>query len=63
MAFKQPRVPQMREEGLTRTVRELILFLKDFCIEAWTHSIRQEQSILALRAEVEAIRLKLSERQ
>lgn len=41
MAFKQPRVPQMKEGGqLPGFIRELVLFLKDFCMECWTESRR-----------------------
>jgi len=35
--FKQPRVPEYREnDGASRYLRALTLFLKDFCQEAWT---------------------------
>ena len=37
MAFKQPRVPEYREsEGVSRYIKPLILFLKDFTMSAWT---------------------------
>lgn len=36
MAYKQPRIPPLREEeGAGAYLRELILFLKDFCLETW----------------------------
>ena len=35
--FKQPRVPEMRDGGnMYLAMRSLILFLKDFCQDAWT---------------------------
>lgn len=37
MAFKQPRVPEYREnEGVAKHLRALTLFLKDFCQDVWT---------------------------
>lgn len=51
MAFKQPRVPQMKEGGqLPGFIRELVLFLKDFCMECWTESRRQEKTKLDVTA-------------
>lgn len=36
MAYKQPRVPPMKEGAkIAEYIRELILFLKDFCLETW----------------------------
>lgn len=50
MAFKQPRVPQMKEGSqLPGFIRELVLFLKDFCMESWTESKRQGDSIETLK--------------
>lgn len=46
MGFKQPRVPEYHDgEGIERYIRTLILFLKDFCQEAWTASRRVQQGI------------------
>lgn len=36
MAYKQPRVPPMKDGRLTEYIRELVLFLKDFSLETWT---------------------------
>lgn len=34
--FKQPRVPELRDGGNMYTaLRSVILFLKDFCQDAW----------------------------
>ena len=35
MAYKQPRVPTMKDGRLVEYIRELVLFLKDFCLETW----------------------------
>ncbi len=60
MAFKQPKVPPMREEErLAEYIRELILFFKDFCLEAWTQSRRQEAQIKALTQEMTALKERL----
>lgn len=57
MAYKQPRVPQMREgERLTEIVRELVLFLKDFCMETWVQVTQTGKEIKALREEIEKIK-------
>lgn len=41
MAFKQPRVPEYRtENSVSVFLRALVLFLKDFCHEAWSESRR-----------------------
>ncbi|MBQ7886129.1 MAG: hypothetical protein IJ313_04455 [Clostridia bacterium] len=46
MGFKQPRVPEYRSgEGVEKYIRTLILFLKDFCQEAWRTSRAQEKAI------------------
>lgn len=46
----------MKEGRLTETIRELILFLKEFCMETWKIVIRQGEEIKALREEIAAIR-------
>jgi hypothetical protein len=62
MAFKQPRVPQMREgTNLYAYVREIVLFLKDFCLESWAQSKRQSEEIERIRAEIEQIKETMSE--
>ena len=36
MAFKQPRVPEYRDGmGMNRYLKDLTLFLKDFCLNSW----------------------------
>ena len=51
MAFKQPKVPEYREsDGTDRYIRSLILFLKDFCIDAWTADRQRIREIGELEA-------------
>lgn len=53
MAFKQPRVPQMREgTNLSAIVREVVLFLKDFCLECWAESRRQSAEIEKIKEQM-----------
>lgn len=60
--FKQPRVPTMKEgTRLYDYIRELALFLKDFCLEAWTASKRQQEEIEQLKKTVDALSEKTSE--
>lgn len=62
MAFKQPRVPAMRtEEGLAATIRELILFLKDFCMEAWSSHKRLEARVQAMQEEIAALKERMGD--
>lgn len=57
MAYKQPRVPQMGGGAqLFNTVRELILFLKDFCMETWVQVTKASRDIEALREEIEKLK-------
>ncbi len=60
MAFKQPRVPPMREEErLAEYIRELILFLKDFCLEAWMDSRKKEAQMQAMQEEIRALKARI----
>lgn len=46
MGFKQPRVPEYQSgEAMETYIRTLILFLKDFCQEAWVQSRAQGKAI------------------
>ena len=63
MAYKQPRVPPMREEGrLAEYIRELILFLKDFCMETWMQVRQAQEQAAKLKEEIQAIKAKMDER-
>ena len=62
MAFKQPIVPPMREGNqLIASLRDLFVFLRDFCLECWMESRRQERELNALRAEIEKIKEAMNE--
>ena len=57
MAYKQPRVPQMRDDArLFDTMRELVLFLKDFCMETWVQVTQARADIRALREEIDKLK-------
>lgn len=50
MGYKQPRVPPMKENGqLAGNLRELVLFLKDFCLESWMESRRMGEEIAEIK--------------
>ena len=56
MAYKQPKVPPIREENqLALNLRELILFLKDFCLESWMESRRQSEEIEKIKKQLEKL--------
>lgn len=51
MGFKQPRVPEYREgEGTGNHLRNLTLFLKDFCMESWKTAMQVQKKITDLEA-------------
>ena len=57
MAYKQPKVPQMREGDSPQAyAKELMLFLRDFCMAAWNADKRKDEEISALRQELDALR-------
>lgn len=53
--MKQPRVPEYRGEGVEAYIRTLILFLKDFCQEAWTENRMQAKAIGGVQEGVDGI--------
>jgi len=51
MAYRQPRVPEYSEQdGAGKTLRALILFLKDFSMAAWTANNQRKREIEAISA-------------
>lgn len=57
--FKQPRVPEYREsEGVSKHLKALTLFLKDFCQDAWKANIQRKQESEELKKRVEALERK-----
>lgn len=68
MAYKQPRVPPMKEgDKVVEYMRELILFLKDFSLETWTAvrtlqgADKDQSSKIVLRGEIEEMLKKQAE--
>ena len=56
MAFKQPHVPEYREQdGAGRCLRNIILFLKDFCMEAWQAVRMQEKRMDEMERRIRAL--------
>ena len=57
MAFKQPKVPPIREENqLALNLRELVFFLRDFCLESWMESRRQREEIEKIKKQLEQLK-------
>ena len=55
--MKQPRVPEYRDgDGMSRYIRTLILFLKDFSMEVWAANNQRAREIEALKKEVDSLR-------
>lgn len=56
MAFKQPHVPVYREQdGAARGLRSILLFLKDFCMDAWQAVRLQEKRMDELERRIRAL--------
>ena len=56
MAYKQPRVPSMQEgTRLTDYIRELVLFLKDFCLAAWNADRQKDKEIEDIKKRLNAL--------
>lgn len=59
MAFKQPRVPELRDgENMYLAFRSLILFLKDFCQEAWVSHQQLKKENEEIKKRLEALERK-----
>lgn len=55
--FKQPRVPEYREnEGTTKHLKALTLFLKDFCQDVWTASRNADKATQKAQEGVDSIK-------
>ena len=61
MAFKQPRVPEFRDSmGVPRYLKDLTLFLKDFCLNSWKATTNLQKGgfdISELDTQLEKLRL------
>lgn len=62
MAFKQPRVPEFQEnEGVSRYLKVLTLFLKDFCQDAWVASRNVDKKLSGIHYPVISVNGKTGE--
>lgn len=54
--FRQPRVPEMSASGGWQgNVRSLVLFLKDFCMDAWSADREKERRLRELEKRIAAL--------
>lgn len=54
--FKQPRVPEYREnEGAAKHLKALTLFLKDFCQDVWTASRLTDKGLAGIKYPVTSV--------
>ena len=59
--YRQPRVPQMREGGTEDGyAKELMLFLRDFCLAAWNADRKKDEELSGIRRRLEALEKKES---
>ena len=59
--YRQPRVPQLREKGTEdRYAKELMLFLRDFCLAAWNADRKKDEEHSGIRRRLEALEKKES---
>ena len=50
--LKQPRVPEYRDnESVGKFLKALVLFLKDFCFEAWQENRNIQERLKKLEGE------------
>lgn len=57
--YRQPRVPQMREGGTEGGyAKELMLFLRDFCLAAWNADRKKDEELSGIRRRLEALEKK-----
>lgn len=60
MAYRQPRIPEYREEdGAGKCLRALILLLKDFALAAWAANNRRMRETKALEKRIGALETRL----
>ena len=55
MAYREPRVPPLREGDAGGALRALSLFLREFCADAWNADKRKDAEIERLKRRVEAL--------
>lgn len=55
MAFKQPRVPQETDGTLAGYVKNIALFLRDFCMASWNADRLKEAEIEKIKKRLDAL--------
>lgn len=55
MAYKQPRVPQLRESDAQEWMRETNLFLRDFCMASWDADRRKDEEMERMKKRLSAL--------
>ena len=55
MAFKQPRVPQETGGTLAAYVRNLTMFLRDFCMASWNADGMKDAEIEKIKKRLDAL--------
>lgn len=55
MAFKQPRVPQETGGTLAACVRNLTMFLRDFCMASWNADRLKDAEIEKIKKRLDAL--------
>ncbi len=55
MAFKQPRVPQETGGTLVAYVRNLTMFLRDFCMASWNADRLKDAEIEKIKKRLDAL--------
>jgi len=55
MAFKQPRVPQETGGTLAGDVKNIALFLRDFCMASWNADRLKDAEIEKIKKRLDAL--------
>lgn len=56
MAYKQPRVPEYRDsDGPVITLKNLIMFLRDFCLSSWNADKKKDAEIENIKKRLKAL--------
>ena len=55
MAFKQPRVPQETGGTLAGYVKNIALFLRDFCTASWNADRLKDAEIVKIKKRLDAL--------
>ena len=55
MAYREPKVPPIRDADAHGSLRELRLFLREFCAAAWNADRRKDEEIERIKKRLEAL--------